>query len=172
MKSGISGIHLWGCWFSERLLTVPRYHPSYWCHPTYQTLRVPLPMYHSNRIHYMWQQRHFTNPWNISPKMSTFPPTNHSNNYCCTFQISPGTLTARKKEATEYDNHYWMQHVSKTAKILQYVSESIFHRLQLMAMHNTVMTSNTNGVPPRETHKQFSFTQCRTTNCQPVQILR
>jgi len=24
MKSSISGIHLWGCWFYERLFTVPR----------------------------------------------------------------------------------------------------------------------------------------------------
>jgi len=43
MNSNISGIHLWGCWFSERLFTVPRHHPSC-CHLTYQTLTVPLPM--------------------------------------------------------------------------------------------------------------------------------
>jgi hypothetical protein len=74
MKSGISGIYLWGCWFSESLFTIPRYHPSCRCHPTYQTLRVCLPMHHSSRTHYMWQQCHFINPWNICPRMPTFPP--------------------------------------------------------------------------------------------------
>jgi len=59
-----------------------------------------------------------------------------------------------------------MQLISKTAKIFKYISECIFHRTQLMAMHNTIMTSNTNGVPPSETHMQTSFTQCRTTVSQ------
>jgi hypothetical protein len=45
----------------------------------------------------------------------------------------------------------------------QYVSECIFHGTQLMAMHNTVMRSNTNCVPPSETYMQISCTQCRTT---------
>jgi len=98
-------------------------------------------------------------------------PHNHSNNYCWTFQILPVILPARKKEETEYRYHYQMQHVSKTAKIFKYISECIFHRTQLMAMHNTVMTSNTNGVPPRETHMQISFMQCKTTNCQPFHTL-
>jgi len=31
---------------------------------------------------------------------------------------------------------------------------------------------NSNGVPPSKTHMQFSFMQCWTTNCQPVQIPR
>jgi hypothetical protein len=107
------------------------------------------------------------NPSNISPNISL----NHSHNYFRTFQILPGILPAKKKEETAYDYHYPMQHISET-KIIKYVSECIFHRTQLMAMHNTVMTSNTNGVPPSEIHMQFYFTQCRTTKCQPVQILR
>jgi len=35
-------------------------------------------------------------------------------------------------------------------------------KTQLMAMHNTVMTGNINGVPPSETHTQNYFSQCRT----------
>jgi hypothetical protein len=95
--------------------------------------------------------------------MSTF---SHSHNYFWTFQILPGILPAKKKETTEYRYHYQIQHVSETAKIFKYASEFIFHRTQLMATHNTVMTSNTNGVPPSETHMQISFTQCRTTVSQ------
>ena len=48
-----------------------------------------------------------------------------------------------------------MQHVSDTAKIFKYTSECFFHKAQLMAMHNTVTISNTNGVPPSETHMQI-----------------
>ena len=59
-----------------------------------------------------------------------------------------------------------MQLISKMAKIFKYTSECIFHRTQLMAAHNTVMTSKTNGVPPSETHMQCSYTQCRTTISQ------
>jgi hypothetical protein len=118
------------------------------------SLRVPLPMYHSNRIHYMWQQCHLMNPWNISPKMSTLY-LNHSNNYCWTFQILPGSLSARKTETTEYRYHYRMQHVSVTTEIFKYISDCIFHRTHLMAMHNTVMTSNTNAVPHSKTQAQF-----------------
>jgi len=145
--------------------------PFLCCHPTYQTMRAPLPRYQNNRLHYLWQQYHFMNPWNIYPKMPTFS-LNHLNNYCWNFQILPGILLAKKKEATEYDYHYQLQHISEATKVFKYISECIFHRTQLMAMHNTVMTSNTNGVPPSETHMQFSFMQCRTTNCQPVKILR
>jgi hypothetical protein len=50
-----------------------------------------------------------------------------------------------------------MQHVSETAKIFKYKSVCVFHRTQLMAMHNTIMTSNTNGVPPSQTHMQNYF---------------
>jgi len=57
-----------------------------------------------------------------------------------------------------------MQLISNTAKIFKYISACIFHRTQLMAVHNTVMTSNTNGIPPSETHMQCSFTQCRTVS--------
>ena len=102
---------------------------------------------------------------------STFS-LNHLNNYCWNFQILPGILPGKRKEATEYDYHYQMQHISETTEVFKYISECIFCRTQLMAMHSTVTTSNTNGVPPSETHMQFSFIQCRTTNCQPVQILR
>ena len=35
-----------------------------------------------------------------------------------------------------------------------------------MAMNNTVMTSNTNGVPPSDTHIQISFMQCKITVSQ------
>jgi len=48
-----------------------------------------------------------------------------------------------------------MQEVSETVKIRKYIRERIFHRTQLMAMHNTVMTSNTHGVPPSETRVQL-----------------
>lgn len=48
-----------------------------------------------------------------------------------------------------------MQHVSDKAKIFKYTSECFFHKAQLMAMHNTVTISNTNGVPPSETHMQI-----------------
>jgi len=34
-------------------------------------------------------------------------------------------------------------------------SECIFPRTQLMAMHNTIMTNNTNGAPSSETHMQL-----------------
>ena len=78
-----------------------------------------------------------------------------SHNYFWTFQILPSILPAKKKEATEYFYHLQMQEISETAKIFKYIRERIFHRTQLMAMHNTIMTSNTNGVPPSETCVQL-----------------
>jgi len=57
-----------------------------------------------------------------------------------------------------------MQHISETTKIFKYTSECIFHRKQLMAMHNTVMTNNTNVVPPSETHVEFL--QALQNHCQ------
>jgi len=72
MKSNVSGIHLWGCWVPKRLFTVTRYHLSCSGHLTYLTLRVPLLRFHSNRVHYKWQQHHLMNLY-ISPQMSIFP---------------------------------------------------------------------------------------------------
>ena len=90
------------------------------------------------------------NPWNVYPKMSTFS-INHLHNYCWNFQILPDILPAKKKETTEYDCHYQMQHIFEAKKVFKYINEWVFHRTQLMAMHNTVMSSNTNVVPPSET---------------------
>jgi len=64
-------------------------------------------------------------------------------------------FTSQEEKATEYCYHYQMQKVSETAKIFKYISECIFHRTQLMTMHNTIMTSNTNSVPPSKTHVQL-----------------
>jgi len=162
MKSGISGIHLWGCWFSKRLFTVRSYHPSCSCHATSNT--------HGTSSHVSQQQDtlYVAAMSLYEPLKCPHFPLNHSNNYCWTFQILPVILPDKKKEATEYHDHYQMQNVSETAKIFKYISEYIFHKTQLMVMHNTVMTSNTNGVPPSKTYMQISFTQCRIS--QPVQI--
>jgi len=160
MKSGISWILVWGCWFSERLFTVSSYHPSCRCHPTYQTLTVPLPTYHSNRIHYMWQQCHFSNPSNVHISPSITQTNTAKLSKSCQVFYQPGRKRQLNIAITNVCNLHF-----------KYISECIFHRTQQMAVHNTVMTSNTNGVPPSETHMQCSFTQCRTTNCQPVQIL-
>jgi len=47
---------------------------------------------------------------------------------------------------------YQIWHASQTAKIFKCICERIFRRTHLMAMHNTVMTRNTNGVPPSQIH--------------------
>jgi len=72
----------------------------------------------------------------------------HLHNFFCTFQILPGILPPKENEATQFYYKYQMQYVSQTAKILVCVSACKFCRTQPMAMHNTVMTRNTNGVPP------------------------
>jgi hypothetical protein len=72
----------------------------------------------------------------------------HLHNFFCTFQILPGILPAKKNEAIQFYYNYPMQHVSQTAKIFKHIGEFKFRRTQLMTMHNTVMTRNTNGVPP------------------------
>jgi hypothetical protein len=71
----------------------------------------------------------------------------HLHNSFCTFQIFPGILPAKKNKAIQFYRNYRMQHVSQAAKIFKRISKCKFRRTQLMAMHNTVMTRNTNGVP-------------------------
>ena len=72
----------------------------------------------------------------------------HLINSFYTFQIFPGILPAKKNETTQFYCNYRMQHVSQAAKIFKRISECKFRRTQLMAMHNTIMTRNINGVPP------------------------
>jgi hypothetical protein len=72
----------------------------------------------------------------------------HLHKSFCIFQVFPGTLPAKKNEATQFYYNYQMQHVSQTAKIFKCISECKFRRTRLTAMHNTVMTRNTNDVPP------------------------
>jgi hypothetical protein len=86
-----------------------------------------------------------------------------SHNYFWTFQIQSSILPVKKKEATEYHYHHQMYEVSATAKIFKYLRECIFHRTQLMAMHSTIMTSNTNGDPPSETCMQLP-----SSNAEPL----
>ena len=76
----------------------------------------------------------------------------HMHNSCLTFQILPRILPAKKNEATQFHYNEQIQHASQTAKTFKCVSEYTFCRTQLVAMHNTVMTRNTKGVPPSETH--------------------
>ena len=156
MNSNISGIHRKDCRFSERPSTVPRFHASC-CHRTYETLRVPLPV----------AAMSFNEPDEpLSPHFPTCTITYELPKSCQVFYHP-----RRKKElnitiTTKYNMYLRQQ------KMFKYISECIFHRTQLMAMHNTVITSNTNSIPPSDTHMQNSFTQCRNTNCQPIQILR
>jgi len=151
MKSNVSGILLWDCRISKRLLTVTRYHLSCSGHPTYRLLRVPLLRSHSYRVHYKWQQHHLMNPYN-SPQMSTFPLIT------CTI---PSVLSKschefyqpRKMKQPNFTTTIKHNMHRRQQKIFKCISECTFRTTQLVAMHNTVMTRNTNGVPPSETHK-------------------
>jgi len=65
-----------------------------------------------------------------------------------------------------------MQKVSDTVKIFKYIRECIFHRTQTMAMHNTIMTINTNVVPPRETHVQLPSSRAELlSGCSNTEVM-
>ena len=83
-----------------------------------------------------------------------------------TFEILPQILPATKNEATQLLYNYQIQHALQTAKIFKYIGECTFCRTQLVAMHNTVMTRNTNAVPPSETHRIPSSSADRLTVLQ------
>jgi hypothetical protein len=147
-KSNVYGIHLWGCSVSKRLFTVTRYHLSCSGHPTYRILRVPLLSYHSNRVQVaetsLYEPLYLSSNVHIS--------SNQLHNSFCTFPILPKILPTKKNEATQFHYNYQTQHAPQTPKIFQCISEYTFCRTQLVAMHNTVMTRKTNGVPLSETH--------------------
>jgi len=146
----VSGIHVFACRVSKRLFTVTRYNLSCSGHQTYRIPRVPLPRSHSNRVHYKWQQHHLMNPY-ISPQMSTFPLITSTipsvlSKTCHKF-YQPRKMKQPNFTTTIKHNIHCRQQ-----KIFKCVSQCTFRRTQLVAMHNTVMTRNTNGVPPSETH--------------------
>ena len=95
----------------------------------------------------------------------------HLHNSFRTFQILPLNLPTTKNEATQLHYSYQIQHALQTAKISKCTSERTLCRTQLVAMHNTVMTRNTNGVPPSVRHTQPEFLQTVQIDCPAVQIL-
>jgi len=150
MKSNVSGIHLWGCRVSKGYSRLPDI--TFPAQVTqHQIPRVPLLRSHSNRVHYKWQQHYLMNPY-VSTQMSIFPlitstiPSVRSK-YCHEF-YQPTKMKLPNCTTTIIHNMHHRQQ-----KIFKCISECTFRKTQLVAMHNTVMTRNTNGVPSSRTHK-------------------
>jgi hypothetical protein len=70
----------------------------------------------------------------ISPQMSIFPSV-----------LSKSCHEFYQPKKSNPVSLYQTQRAPQTAKIFKCISECTFCRTQLVAMHNTVMTRNTNG---------------------------